>query len=86
MKLLTIVGLKDKLRKGSIKCVQNMQNADIRVWMLTGDSGNNSIPIAYQSKIVDVESSLLHFEGTNMEGFKVLIKSHLNLLKNCIKE
>ena len=38
LKLVTILGVKEQLRKGSKTLVRNLNKAGIKTWMLSGDS------------------------------------------------
>jgi len=40
-----------------------MRLAGLRTWMLTGDSFMPSLAAAYQSSIIDTDSSIFHLEG-----------------------
>ena len=73
MTWIGIVGIKDPLRSGVVKAVQDCQNAGVKVIMVTGDSIITAKAIATECRILD-ES------GIAMEGsqFRSLSSAQLN--------
>ncbi len=49
LQLLGISGVEDKLQENVIKTLENIRNAGIKVWMLTGDKLETAICISISS-------------------------------------
>lgn len=52
LELLGLTGVEDKLQEGVKNTLEQMRNAGLRVWMLTGDKIETATCIAISSKLV----------------------------------
>ena len=46
MQLLGITGVEDKLQEDIAKCISQLRNAGINIWMITGDKVETAVCIA----------------------------------------
>ncbi|CAG2181838.1 unnamed protein product, partial [Oppiella nova] len=53
MELLCLTGVEDRLQDGVAKTLKGLQDAGIRLWMLTGDKLETAISIAKSSQLVN---------------------------------
>lgn len=53
LELLCLSGVEDKLQFGVKDCLENLRNAGLRIWMLTGDKAETAKCIARSARLVD---------------------------------
>lgn len=53
LELLGLSGVEDKLQDGVKNCLENLRNAGVKVWMLTGDKDETAKCIARSARLVD---------------------------------
>lgn len=58
LELLGLTGVEDKLQEGVKNTLEQMRNAGLRVWMLTGDKIETATCIAISSKLVARNQSI----------------------------
>ena len=58
MEFLCITGVEDKLQENVASTLENLRNAGISVWMLTGDKIETAICISISTKIKSNEDNL----------------------------
>ncbi|XP_067824383.1 phospholipid-transporting ATPase IC [Heptranchias perlo] len=72
--LIGATAIEDKLQDGVPETIQNLKEADIKIWVLTGDKKETAINIGYSCKLLSERMVL--FEGHNIS--KVLEKLQRN--------
>ena len=53
LKLLGATGIEDRLQVGVPEAIVSLQEAGIKVWVLTGDKQETAINIGYSSRLID---------------------------------
>ena len=86
LQLIGIVALEDELRADAREVVKKLKDADIKVWMLTGDNQENATNVANLTKMItpDMEIHSLRFD--NVDDGKAVIRNVLNTIKKHFKE
>ncbi|CAO3621672.1 unnamed protein product [Mucor fragilis] len=72
MTLLGATAIEDKLQDGVPDTIHTLQQANIKVWVLTGDRQETAINIGYSCKLLTEEMDLLicnHDDHASTEGF-----------------
>lgn len=65
--LLGATAIEDKLQEGVPECIETLQKAGLRVWVLTGDKMETAINIGFSCRLLDKEMVLLVIKGSNAE-------------------
>eukprot|EP00011_Vannellida_sp_DIVA3-517-6-12_P015112 CAMPEP_0114620448 /NCGR_PEP_ID=MMETSP0168-20121206/8730_1 /TAXON_ID=95228 ORGANISM="Vannella sp., Strain DIVA3 517/6/12" /NCGR_SAMPLE_ID=MMETSP0168 /ASSEMBLY_ACC=CAM_ASM_000044 /LENGTH=684 /DNA_ID=CAMNT_0001831639 /DNA_START=263 /DNA_END=2313 /DNA_ORIENTATION=- len=75
LELLGLTGVEDKLQHNVKGTLENLRNAGIRIWMLTGDKRETATCIAISSKLVSARNhELYQFEAsTQSEAERLLV-------------
>jgi phospholipid-translocating ATPase len=68
MEFLCVTGVEDKLQEDVLKTVENLRQAGIRIWMLTGDKVETAKIIAISTGLKGKTQPI--YEMTNMENMK----------------
>ncbi|KAI9486475.1 MAG: hypothetical protein EXX96DRAFT_549200 [Benjaminiella poitrasii] len=63
LKLLGATGIEDKLQEGVPQCIEDLRNAGIKIWVLTGDKLETAINIGYASNLLDADMKLWIVRG-----------------------
>ncbi|CAK67070.1 unnamed protein product (macronuclear) [Paramecium tetraurelia] len=89
LEVVLIVGVQEKLKKQLKDIINYYQNADISIWIASGDTKNKVLPIAYKSSILKENIQILKIESNDMISQQ--IKSHIlwcynNLIKQLREE
>lgn len=60
LELIGTTAVEDTLQEGVPETIENLKEAGIKVWLLTGDKVETAISVAYLCKLLDREMLLLH--------------------------
>ena len=82
MKLLGAVAIEDKLQDGVKMTITKLLEANIKVWMITGDKLETAENIAAMSGITNHSMKVFKLKGVNQENFS----EKSNKLRNHIIE
>ncbi|KAI8879317.1 phospholipid-translocating P-type ATPase, partial [Backusella circina FSU 941] len=63
LKLIGATAIEDKLQEGVPKCIANLRQAGIKIWVLTGDKLETAINIGYASSLLDGGMTLWKIRG-----------------------
>jgi magnesium-transporting ATPase (P-type) len=85
MTLISVIGLKEKLRKGAAKAVENFLCAGMKVWMITGDNEANAVTVANQVKLLSPEVPVVRFDHCDYDSVKLLIRQQLKNIKDILQ-
>ncbi|KAI9007524.1 putative NEO1-P-type ATPase [Phycomyces nitens] len=74
LELLGLTGVEDKLQDGVKNTLENMRNASLKIWMLTGDKVETATCIAVSSKLVSRNQQIHQVTkvSSNMEAFDAI--------------
>ena len=64
---LGIAGLELKLQQGVPKTLQALDEARIKVWMVTGDSMNTSVQLGKLSSLIPIDSFIVQLNETTFD-------------------
>ncbi|CAH8437280.1 unnamed protein product [Heterobilharzia americana] len=78
--LLCVTGVEDKLQPGAEKCLKNLREAGIQVWVLTGDKEETAITVSRSAGHFAPRMSLVRL--TNCEDFHSLAYKLFNQLED----
>ncbi|ORD95176.1 P-type ATPase [Enterospora canceri] len=76
--LLGLTGVEDKLQDQVKETLESLRNADIKIWMLTGDKNETAISIAKSSRLLSKTDRYLVISGCTTE---IEIREKIDLLK-----
>ena len=66
--LLGVTGVEDLLQDNVSSCIQDFLQAEMKVWMLTGDKGETARQIGFSCGIIEQTMDLYElFENCNLE-------------------
>jgi len=54
----------ESLQNGVARTVENLKNANIKIWMMTGDREETAVSVGYSTNILTVENELCYITGT----------------------
>ncbi|XP_043864365.1 phospholipid-transporting ATPase ID isoform X7 [Drosophila mojavensis] len=82
MQLLGVTAIEDKLQDGVPKSIANLQNAGIKIWVLTGDKQETAINIGYSCQLLTDELvDVFIVDGNSVEE----VEKQLRQFKESIK-
>ncbi|XP_030386581.1 phospholipid-transporting ATPase ID isoform X2 [Scaptodrosophila lebanonensis] len=82
MELVGVTAIEDKLQDGVPKSISNLQNAGIKIWVLTGDKQETAINIGYSCQLLTDElADVFIADGSSMEE----VEKQLRQFKESIK-
>lgn len=81
MYLLGATAIEDKLQEGVPETIYTLQNAGIKIWVLTGDRQETAINIGMSCKLLSEEMSLLTINKSNYEETQVCIDEYLDQIR-----
>ncbi|CAD8119912.1 unnamed protein product [Paramecium sonneborni] len=89
LEVVLIIGVQEKIKKQLKDIITFYQNADISIWIASGDNKNKVLPIAYKSNILKENIHILKIESNDMISQQ--IKQHIlwcynNLIKQLREE
>lgn len=77
MQIIQVVGVKEQMRKDTKPLINQMKQADLSLYLLSGDEISRVLPIAFKSKIVNHYDTLLFLDNENA---RVVMKNHLTII------
>jgi magnesium-transporting ATPase (P-type) len=80
---MQVVGVEEKLRTHVRETIEKLKKMNL--WLLSGDSNNRVIPVAYRSGILDPNENSIHIDDTQSQEINLIIKNQLNLMNNQLK-
>ncbi|XP_044312842.1 phospholipid-transporting ATPase ID isoform X3 [Drosophila rhopaloa] len=82
MQLVGVTAIEDKLQDGVPKSIANLQNAGIKIWVLTGDKQETAINIGYSCQLLtDDLADVFIVDGNSVEE----VEKQLRQFKESIK-
>ncbi|CAK92348.1 unnamed protein product (macronuclear) [Paramecium tetraurelia] len=89
LEVILIVGVQEKMKKQLKEIINYYHNADISIWIASGDTKNKVLPVAYKSNILKENIQVLTIESNDMISQQ--IKQHIlwcynNLIKQLREE
>lgn len=78
MYLLGATAIEDKLQEGVPETIHTLQNAGIKIWVLTGDRQETAINIGMSCKLLSEDMSLLTINKHNYEETRDCIEEYLD--------
>lgn len=78
MFLLGSTAIEDKLQEGVPETIHTLQNAGIKIWVLTGDRQETAINIGMSCKLLSEDMSLLTINRDTYESTQSLIAEYLD--------
>jgi len=85
MDLLGITGVEDKLQDNVANTLENMKNAGIKVWMLTGDKLETAITVATSAGLrLARQEMFIMKEVTDIEDVKFQLKLFMNKINTVL--
>lgn len=78
MYLLGATAIEDKLQEGVPETIHTLQNAGIKIWVLTGDRQETAINIGMSCKLLSEDMSLLTINKATYEETQVCIDEYLD--------
>ena len=82
LKLLGATGIEDKLQEGVPNAIENLRQAGIVVWVLTGDKQETAINIAYSCKLFTHAMDIIKLNATSRDATEQMIKKHLEQIRD----
>uniref|UniRef100_H2YBK1 Phospholipid-transporting ATPase n=1 Tax=Ciona savignyi TaxID=51511 RepID=H2YBK1_CIOSA len=83
MELLGATAVEDKLQDGVPETIANLSNANIKIWVLTGDKQETAVNIGYSCNMLTEEmKNVFIISGYTFEEKWLLVQLADNLLKN----
>ncbi|CAD8169381.1 unnamed protein product [Paramecium pentaurelia] len=82
MQIIQVVGVKEQMRKDTKPLINQMKQADLSLYLLSGDEISRVLPIAFKSKIVNHYDTLLYLDNENA---RVVMKNHLTIISQQLK-
>lgn len=67
LELVGVTGVEDKLQENVQECIENLRNADIKIWMLTGDKVETATCIARSTKLVSRAQNIFYILSKSPE-------------------
>lgn len=78
LELLGATGIEDKLQEGVPDTIENLRQAGIKVWVLTGDKQETAIQVAYSSKLFDPNQQLIQVNAETKEEAVAIMQHHID--------
>ena len=75
LSLIGVSAVEDLLQEGVPEAVSQLQAANIKIWMLTGDKQETAINIGYASKLLTSRMQLLTISGISLEHTRKVISA-----------
>ncbi|OZJ06578.1 hypothetical protein BZG36_00602 [Bifiguratus adelaidae] len=79
--LLGATAIEDKLQEGVPETIYTLQEAGIKVWVLTGDRQETAINIGYSCKLLQEEMSLIVCNEESLEATKAFLENKYHEVK-----
>ncbi|KAM3142048.1 hypothetical protein pb186bvf_005921 [Paramecium bursaria] len=82
MNYVRILGIAEKVKKQAKDVIKLMNKYQITTWMASGDSLDKVLPIAYSTKLLDENMTVVHFFQDPQSLIKQQIQNIYNQVKN----
>ena len=79
---MCITGVEDELQDDVQKTLEMLKQANIRVWMLTGDKVETATCIAKSTKLVSIDQEIVQFFASTKEEADQIIQTHMFTIGN----
>ncbi|KAL9647066.1 hypothetical protein ABK040_016540 [Willaertia magna] len=76
------IGMEDKLQDGVPECIDSLQHAGIKIFMLTGDKMETSVSIGITCKLITKDQNLFYLKGDNEDLIYQQLQNCLNTSNN----
>uniref|UniRef100_A0A665WIW5 Phospholipid-transporting ATPase n=1 Tax=Echeneis naucrates TaxID=173247 RepID=A0A665WIW5_ECHNA len=76
LQLLGVTGIEDRLQEGVPETIAVLQQAGIKVWILTGDKKETAVNIGYSCKLLDPDTRLLEWKELRLAMTKIREHTH----------
>jgi len=86
LSLVGIVALQDELRPAATETIQLLRDADIKIWMVTGDNRENAMNVAYQTGIIKKGITVKTVRIEKEEAARSTIKGLLDAVQSQYEE
>ena len=81
LKLVGILALQDELRPEATETIQTLKEADVKVWMLTGDNQENAMNTCFVTGLLNKQMDLHSIKLDSKDDAKAFIRNILNVVK-----
>ncbi|XP_032231937.1 phospholipid-transporting ATPase IA isoform X2 [Nematostella vectensis] len=78
--LLGATAIEDKLQEGVPESIAALADADIKIWVLTGDKQETAINIGYACRLLTGEMKLLMCNDETLDGIREWLNEHLRMI------
>ncbi|XP_020607976.1 phospholipid-transporting ATPase IB-like isoform X2 [Orbicella faveolata] len=78
--LLGATAIEDKLQEGVPESIAALADADIKIWVLTGDKQETAINIGYACRLLTPEMKLLICSEESLDGTREWLNEHLRII------
>ncbi|KAH9255098.1 hypothetical protein BASA81_006857 [Batrachochytrium salamandrivorans] len=85
---LEVVGataIEDALQEGVPETIQMLRQAQIKVWVLTGDKVDTAVNIGFSSQLLDTNMHQIYLDGTNTNELEAKLDEYLAALESVAK-
>jgi len=80
--LLGATAIEDKLQDGVPDTIHTLQEAGVKIWVLTGDRQETAINIGMSCKLISEDMTLLIVNEESSEGTRTNLGNKLNAIQN----
>lgn len=81
IRILGATGIEDKLQDGVPEAIESLRQADIKVWILTGDKQETAISIGYSCKLLTNDMTQIVINNNSKESCKRSLEEALATIK-----
>lgn len=82
LRLLGATGIEDKLQDGVPQTIHSLLQADIHVWMLTGDKQETAINIGRSCNLLKSDNRMVIIDSDTLDKTRDIISENLTLARN----
>lgn len=82
LELVGVTAIEDKLQEGVPETIAALQDAGIKIWVLTGDRQETAINIGMSSKLLSEDMSLLLVNEASSEAVRENIEAKLEVMRS----
>ena len=79
LSLIGVSAIEDKLQQNVPETIDLLMNANIRIWVLTGDKQETALEIARMSKLLKENATLLDLSSDSLSEFSAKLSSFSSL-------
>lgn len=73
LQLLGATGIEDKLQTGVPEAIASLQEAGMKVWVLTGDKQETAINVGYSSRLIDPKMEVVILNASSLVSENALL-------------